>query len=290
MDDPIKFPSSRQKVEKDRGNPWVEFSWIKDNTEVVPRQFSSSELLSILDYFETKFTKVTVASLAVKVFVWSYARRKDFSGLKWSSLRLIEGEAHFDIVGKWRVRMWFRIPARLYEALDANRVKGNDYVFAAYSKQLRRQYEDNLYSKRAKLIRPDFQPTNFGEWIYEHILDWSESHAADPACVHSFRKTGLQHAVDGEFTNKTVASDARLNMRVMTGHYTTEQDRQLREKSNRTFERIAKSLPDDVLSRYGYDPQAANVLQTQLLEAVSKQDWLKVMEITQKLSQITQPG
>ena len=49
-------------------------------------------------------------------------------------------------------------------------------------------------------------------------------------------------------------------------------------------------LPDDVLSRYGYDPQAANVLQTQLLEAVSKQDWVKVMEITQKLSQITQPG
>ena len=95
-------------------NPWDEFAWIEDKTDVDVRQFTPNELVSILDYFEQVYPIVNVARLAAQTYFWSCARREEISGLDWTRLRLIGDEIHFDMVGKWRVRKWFRIPSRLY--------------------------------------------------------------------------------------------------------------------------------------------------------------------------------
>jgi hypothetical protein len=49
--------------------------------------------------------------------------------------------------------------------------------------------------KWSPALRPAFNRANAG---------------AGTACVHVFRKTGLQHAVDGEAENRRVAEDARI--------------------------------------------------------------------------------
>lgn len=273
-----------------RKNPWDEFAWIEDKADVRVRQFAPAELMSLLDYLEGSFPDVTLAPLAAKVFLWSYARRREIAGLKWTELRLVDGEIHFDITGKWEVRKWFRIPTRLYEDLIALKVPDSSYVFAAYSDQVRMHHATSARPNRASKIRDDFVPKNFGEWLYHRISEWSQSQPDGTACLHAYRKTGLQFAVDGDVTNKRVAADARVNVGVMTTHYTNEQEKQLREKSNRTFDRIARGLPEEVLIRYGYTPQTVDPLQLALAEAVQKQDWLEARRISDLLCRRDQAG
>ena len=248
--------------------------------------------MSFIDFLEESFPKVTVATAAAKVFLWSYARRKEITSLKWSEVRIIEGEVHFDIVGKWRVRKWFRIPTRLYDDLLALRVKNSPFVFAAYSDQVRSHHESHAGPNRASKIRTDFTPQNFADWLYHKIGHWSKTQPDGVAYLHAFRKTGLQYAVDGEMTNKRVAEDARVNFGVMTTHYTNEEARQFREKSNRTFERIARSFPEDVLIKYAYTPQPTDPLQLQLqlAEAVKNQDWIEARRISDLLCRRVQAG
>ena len=269
-------------------NPWEEFNWVVNKSEVEVRQFSPDELISILDFFQRGFPTVTVAGLAAQVFLWSCARRDEITDLEWSRLRTFGDEVHFDMVGKWRVRKWFRIPPCLYDELLAVRTDSN-YVFDAYSDQLRIHHQSGPRPWQSKQVRADFASENFGDWFYRRIVEWS-SEAGSKACVHVFRKTGLQHAVDGEAESRRVAEDARLSVRVMTTHYTPEQERQYRDKSNRTYERLAKSLPLPVLLRYGYGPEAVDSMQRQLEEAVRCQNWAEVKRLSELLSQRDQAG
>ncbi len=94
-------------------NPWRQFTWIEGG---VPkkRRFLSEELLALLKYLTAKWPDVTAAVLYAKVSLWVWGRRSEVAGLRWENLRKIEGEYHFDYVGKWGVRKWARIPPGLY--------------------------------------------------------------------------------------------------------------------------------------------------------------------------------
>lgn len=270
-------------------NPWDEFNWIENKSDVEIRQFTPDELTSIIDFFEQKYSVVTVARLAAQTFFWSCARREEIAGLEWASLRISGEEVHFDIVGKWRVRKWFRIPTRLYEELVALRTD-SQYVFAVYPDQLRLHHQSGPRPWLSAKVRADFAPENLGDWFYHRIVEWSKTQADSAAFVHVFRKTGLQHAVDGEAESRRVAEDAQVSLRVMTTHYTPAQERQLRDKSNRTFERIVKSLPLPILLRYGYTPELADSLQRELVDAVRNQNWAEVHRLSELLRQRDQAG
>jgi len=179
-------------------------------------------------------------------------------GLQWSSLRRVGNEIHFDIVGKWGVRKWFRVPGQLYEELLAIRCD-SPFIFGAYNVQLRA--------------------------FYERVKDWSDSLPKGPACIHVFRKTTLQYARAGEDVNKKVAADARLGERVMMTNYVREEDPELREKSNRTYLRIASSLPDVVARRYGFEAPPHAPIRAQLERAVSDGNWPLVERLSAELAE-----
>ncbi len=81
-----------------------------------------------------------------------------------------------------------------------------------------------------KKIRPQFDPENFADWFYRRVKEWDEE-----AYVHFFRKTTLQQARRGEDINRRVAEDARVGEAVMMTSYVTEEDEELRHRSNRTY-------------------------------------------------------
>jgi hypothetical protein len=115
------------------------------------------------------------------------------------------------------------------------------------------------------------------------VKDWSETIPNGSACIHVFRKTTLKYARAGEDANRRVASDARVSEHVMMTHYVTEGDPELREKSNRTFERIRLSLLPTVAVAYGDDRILPDPLLEQLKTAEAEQDWATVAKIAQEL-------
>lgn len=264
-------------------NPWEQFTWIEDRKPEVVRHFSHDELVSVVDYFEANFPDLVSASLAIKCLLWSAARRDEISSLRWDNLRLIDGEVHFDIVGKWGKRKWFRVPKLIYEGLLEIKT-ASPFVFSSYPDELRTHWQ-KTQPKFVSKVRVNFSHKNFGEWLYERVSNWSKAEG-NPAYLHVFRKTGLQFAVDGEGEDRRVADDAQVSHRVMTTHYTSEQDRHFRAKSNRTFYRIARSLPEDVLRTYGYIPEAGVTIQQQLDEAYRRKDWAEVRRLSDVLDNL----
>ena len=84
--------------------------------------------------------------------------------------------------------------------------------------------------------------------------------------------------------NERVAKDARLNTSVMLKHYVTEREKELRQASNRTYERILASLPSEVATRYGFVPDCQVVqLERLLLTATASKDWARVVELATEL-------
>ncbi len=261
-------------------NPWQRFTWI-DGTEPKKRRFTNDELLSVLDYFETTWPQVTVATSFAKLSLWIWARRSEVAGLQWEDLRVVRGQYHFDFVGKWGVRKWARIPVGLYEELCKVRSK-SPFVFAAYSEQLRLSYAQNPVI--AKKVGMQYSPTAFGDWFHDKLVEWSESAPNGHATQHAFRKTGLQLAYRGGVTDAKIAADASITEAVMLDHYVDETDEELLLKSNRTFDRIVASLPLKVAQRYGYCPgQEGAGFSDVLKAAIDRQDWEAVKELAQRV-------
>jgi integrase len=262
-------------------NPWRQFQWI-EGVEHALRQFDEAELLSFLDYLEAGWPEVAVGPLVAKVLLWSWSRRSEVAGLKWNDLRIVGTERHFQVVGKWGVEKWFRLPESLY--LDLLAIKGSGlHVFARYNDQVRAFHRARQQRQAAELVRAEFNPDNLGDWFYRRITDWSESQEAGHATVHVFRKTSLQYARDGEDLNRQVASDARLSESVMMTNYVRETDKQMRERSNRTYHRIVASLSPAVRRRYGYVPSPTEELEEQLQAAHATKNWRLVAELAAKL-------
>jgi hypothetical protein len=60
---------------------------------------------------------------------------------------------------------------------------------------------------------------------------------------------------------------------------------EMREKSNRTFQRIAASLPPHVAHRYGHQTRTERSIEGQLKEAVESQNWDLVRTLSAKLAE-----
>ena len=251
-------------------NPWKQFTWI-EGTEPKKRQFTSDELIALLDYFETRWPQVTVAGLFAKVSLWIWGRRLEVASLTWDRMRVVRGQYHFDFVGKWGVRKWARIPAGLYE--EIRNVKcGSPFVFAAYTDQLRRHYADQLLV--AHRIGTHYSPTAFADWFHAKLVEWSASAPNGHATQHAFRKTGLQFAYRGGVADSKIAADASITAAVMLDHYVDDTDEELLMKSNRTFDRIVSSLCIEVAERYGYSAEREGVgIVDELKAAIERKDW-----------------
>lgn len=263
-------------------NPWDKFNWI-EGLEPEIRQYDDGELISILEFFEGNWPEVTIATTFAKTLLWSAGRKSEIAGLKWDCLYVVGEETHFEIVGKWSVRKWFRIPKGLYDELTA--LKVNDpHVFAAYNKQLRRHHENGPRPWVAKRVGAEFKPGNLGDWFYDRVVEWSESLPDGSACIHVFRKTTLQYARSGEDVNRQVAADARVSEGVMMTNYVRENAEELRQKSNRTFERIRASLSAEIAHRYGHTKQTPEPLKEQLQQALAAENWDLAARLTAELA------
>lgn len=158
---------------------------------------------------------------------------------------------------------------------------GSSFVFAAYSEQIQAVHQDRPGT--LKKIRREFDPENFADWFYRRVKEWSEGNSNGRAYVHHFRKTTLQQARRGEDINRQVAEDARVGEVVMMTSYVTEEDEELRHRSNRTYWRIVASLPLDVSRRYGYVASATDRLEQQLQAAIAAKDWSLARRLATKL-------
>lgn len=263
-------------------NPWNQFPWIEGRERPL-RQFDSNELLALLDYFESHWAGVSVASSLVKVALWSSARKEEITGLKWASLRIVGTELHFAIVGKWGVERWFRIPPGLYQELDKARIN-SPFVFAAYTDQLRRFHQRSKRPFNARRVAAEFKPVCLADWLSNRLADWSATLPNGHAYPHVFRKTGLQYARSGEDVNRLVATDARVSESVMMTNYVKETDENLRQASNRTFNRLLASLAPEVARRYGHDEDRPNEIEGHLQAALAAKDWPKVVELSARLA------
>lgn len=262
-------------------NPWLRFAWLVEGVDRPVRQFDAEELLSLLTFIESQWDGVPAGALAFKTLLWSGLRREELARLSWSAARGVEGEHHFEVVGKRGVRRWFRLPDSLFRDLASMR-GASPFVFSAYTEQLQRFHADrpNFHQN----IRSEYKPANFEQWLYRRVKEWAATNPKGDAYVHIFRKTGLQHAREGEDINREVAADARVSVSVLTTHYVTQSDTQLRAGSNRTYRRILASLPVEVASRYGHDQAATTSLEEQIQTAVEARNWDLVRELSARLA------
>jgi len=264
-------------------NPWRSFTWI-EGVDPSIRQFTAEELGSILDYFEEKWEGVTAAALAIKVCFWTWTRLSELTTLKWDQVHVVGAETHLEIVGKWGVEKWARVPQGLHDELCSAKTD-SDYIFAAYNAQLRHHYQRADEQVFASKVGATFVPRAFADWLQERIPAWAEATGREHATPHAFRRTALQYARVGEDINKQVADDAKLNTSVMLKHYVTEREEQLRQASNRTYHRIVAALPPEVARRYGYVPEnGKGYLQVALEAATQAQDWPLVAQLAADLA------
>jgi integrase len=263
------------------GNPWSQFTWVEGQKTPI-RQFDAAELLGLLTHVQTGWKDVPVAATAVKVFLWSGCRKLEVAGLTWDMLRVVGDEHHFEVIGKWGVERWFRVPGQLYRELLDLRDPSSPFVFAAYTEQIRQRHSDNAGC--LKKVRDDYTPANFGRWVYERVKEWAATSGKGHAYLHVFRKTALQHARRGEDINRRVAEDARVGESVMMTAYVKETDDELRARSNRTYARILASLDGEVARQYGHAEQAAAPLEQQLQSAIAGKDWERAAALSALLA------
>jgi integrase len=268
-------------------NPWKNFTWI-EGTKKPLRQFDQSELLSLLDYFKNNWPGLNFPPAFVKLCVWSWARRLEVSKLRWSDMRCINDECHFETEGKWGVTKWFRIPDCLRKELEGLRTEKNEYVFGCYPDQLRDFLVARGGKKAASRVRQDFLPTNLGEWMYREVAAWSKNSPNGKAYLHVFRKTSLQFAVSSAHVEQSVADDASVSSSVMMASYANIRDEELRHMSNRTFRRIRSSLSSEVAARYGWDQKPEDGIIEQLDQARLRRDWDAVTQLAAKLQQVSE--
>ena len=263
-------------------NPWRNFTWIEGFEKTI-RQFDPKELISLLDYFDTKWPGVTVAPAFVKVMLWSWSRKLEVSSLKWSGEKKIDVECHFESTGKWNVTKWFRLPTSLRAELECLKTD-SDFVFGCYSEQVRKFHEQHGQGRHACNMRGDFLPENLGDWMHHRVKEWSKTLPNGSAYLHVFRKTTLQHALSGEHIEQAVAEEAHVTPAVMRASYARSKDAEFRRMSNRTYERIRASLPVEVAVRYGFKERPEDRLKEQLDLARSQGDWAAVARIADELN------
>ncbi len=263
-------------------NPWRKFTWIEGSDKKL-RQFDHSELLSLLDFFETEWPGLAFAPAFVKVMLWSWARRLEVSSLRWIDERKVGSECHFQSTGKWDVTKWFRIPESLRSELETRRTK-SEFVFGEFPQRLQEFHHQRGDTAASRRVRMDFVPDNLGDWMYHQIKDCSATQPNGSAYLHVFRKTTLQYALSAEHIQKSVADDASISASVLMSNYAQVADEELRHKSNRTYQRIRNGLSSEVANRYGWDTRPSDEILERLDQARLKGDWESVARLAQELA------
>ncbi len=265
-----------------KSNPWTQFTWIETVGREL-RHFSDEELISLMDYFEQTWMDVAVAATFIKFCLWSSCRREEISKLGWDDFREISGtETHFYVLGKWQVERWVRIPPALVQEMKSYRTD-SPFVFDAYSQQLRQHYLKKNKGSAAARVRLDFDPENFGEWMYQKLKHWQSVAGRENAYLHIFRKTGLQLARQGEDLNREVAADAAVSESVMMSSYVWEAEEEFRQRSNRMYRRLVQRVSSEVARRYGYQDSPRERLVNQLSLAAKAGDWATVERLAGEL-------
>ena len=264
-------------------NPWHQFTWIKRSSLGEQRHLDPAELLLMLDELGEKWSTVTVATLLVKVAIWSACRKEELASLSWNGLKEIRDERHFVVTGKHGVQKWFRVPNRLFEELAAIRTSSH-YVFAAYTDQLRTHWLDRERISEANMVNETFVPMNFGHWMHQRMVELSEKLPKGKARLHEFRRTVMKFARRGEDVNRQVAGDLRVGENVMVGHYFSEQEEEHWQRSNRVFRRIVQFLPHEVAERFGHVETNRDRLQQRVQAATAAGDWMLVAQLSAELA------
>jgi integrase len=258
-------------------NPWNEFTWIP-KPRAKPRKFNQQELLELIAYFRTTWPGVTAAELMLKLFVWSWARRREVSAVKFEDIRIVDGIHYIYLATKRQGEKWFRLPASVHEELISIRT-ASPYVFAALSDQLRSHHQTRGNSKAARQVM-EFAPENAGRWFYERIKAWSSG----DSYVHMLRKTIMQMARAGEDVNLAVAKDASVTKGVMLDHYVSEDDPEMRAKADRMYRRICDGLTPKVAEAFGHRRSGTEEIERQLRDAVAAKDWERAKRLSGQLA------
>ena len=265
-------------------NPWHHFTWISKRSKDI-RHLSDEELLSMLDYFSSSWPQVPIVSIAVKICFWTWNRLSELTNIRWDHLRSFDGDYHFEIIGKWGVEKWARIPTKLFNELETMRVQGNPFIFAAYNEQLRCHHLTKGKPNDAKLVGTDFNPVALGEWLQVKIADWAKDCGWEHAHPHVIRKTSLQRARVGEDINRKLAEDARLGAGVMLASYVVEGDNEHRQRSDRMYWRLTKALPPNLVEQFGFTQAQPNeLLKMEIQKAMARGDWKNVALLSLELS------
>jgi integrase len=264
-------------------NPWHQFTWIKRSGLGDQRHLDPNELLLMLDELGEKWPTVTVATLVVKVAIWSACRKEELASLSWNGLKTIGDERHFEVTGKHGVEKWFRVPSRLFEELAAIR-RSSHYVFAAYNDQLRAYWLERDRVREANNVNETFVPKNLGHWMHQRMVELSEKLPKGQARLHEFRRTVMKFARRGEDVNRQVAKDLRVGESVMVGHYFSEKEEEHWQRSNRVFRRIVQYLPHEVAERFGHQETNRDRLQQRVQAATVAGDWLLAAQLLAELT------
>ncbi len=258
-------------------NCWNEFTWIpKPRTK--PRKFNHRELLELIKYFRTTWPGVTAAELMLKVFAWSWARRREVAAIKFEDIRIVDGNYYVDLATKRQGEKWFRLPVSVYEELVKIKTD-SPYVFAALSEQLRTHHKTKGNLNAARQVM-DYSPANSGRWFYERVKAWSSG----DSYVHMLRKTIMQMARAGEDVNLAVAKDASVTKGVMLGHYVSEDDPEMRAKADRMYRRICDGLTPKVAEAFGHRRSGTEEIERQLRDAVAEKDWERAKRLSGQLA------
>ena len=93
-----------------------------------------------------------------------------------------------------------------------------------------------------------------------------------------------------EIFKALVVAQDRVGESVMMTNYVKETDEEMRQRSNRTFQRILASLSSEVALRYGHIEVNTSDLARRLQAATEAQNWSLVAAIASRMSQGRRPG
>jgi hypothetical protein len=72
-------------------------------------------------------------------------------------------------------------------------------------------------------------------------------------------------------------------------NYVKETDEEMRQRSNRTYQRILASLSPKVAAQYGHIQDARSELESRLRAAIDAKDWAQAAQISQQLRRNDRP-
>lgn len=155
-------------------NPWEEvYNEVPKGPrkEIVQFDLSRNELDALLDNFRDR----EIATLFLIVSFWANGRIEAMSHVSWS---WIDDHGYIDIpdaIAKNETGKVVRIPLMLLSRLEAIKVRGSDFVFGGFAKELRTFYQRNPRKAHHANMVLDFSPDRMKALMQKHIHKWCKA-------------------------------------------------------------------------------------------------------------------